>query len=129
MLDTLGMAKGGKEYRRLVAVFERIFGATIFFGTDSVRGGAHVVHRCRFNFLREARIWYGRDPLEHQGGERFENLIVLSDEFYSEILAHPIPTDMDAVKVLASTPPVLELFTVASLPNAKNESRCLATSD
>jgi len=38
MLDTFGMAKGGKEYRRLVAAFERIFGATIFFGTDSVRG-------------------------------------------------------------------------------------------
>jgi hypothetical protein len=38
MLDTSGMAKGGSEYRRLVEAFERIFGATIFFGTDSVRG-------------------------------------------------------------------------------------------
>ena len=107
MLDTFGMAKGGKEYRRLVAAFERIFGATIFFGTDSVRGGARVVHRCRFNFLREARIWYQRDPLEHQGGERFENVIVLSDEFYTR--SWPIrPTDMEAVKVLASA--VLDLF-------------------
>ena len=33
MLDTFGMAKGGKEYRRLLAAFERIFGATILFGT------------------------------------------------------------------------------------------------
>jgi len=33
MLETFGMHKGGKEYRRLVAAFERIFGATIFFGT------------------------------------------------------------------------------------------------
>jgi hypothetical protein len=48
MLDTFGMAKGGKEYRRLVAAFERIFGATTFFATDSVRGGARVVNRCRF---------------------------------------------------------------------------------
>src|SRR5215471_8298808 len=80
MLDTFGMAKGGKEYRRLVAAFERIFGATIFFGTDSVRGGARLVHRCRFNFLREAQIWYDRALLD-TGGERFENVIVLSDEF------------------------------------------------
>jgi hypothetical protein len=36
------MAKGGKEYRRLVAAFEYIFGATIFFGTDSTRGRARV---------------------------------------------------------------------------------------
>jgi hypothetical protein len=30
ILDTFGMAKGCKEYRRLVLAFERIFGATIF---------------------------------------------------------------------------------------------------
>jgi len=40
MLDTFGMAKGGKEYRRLVAAFERIFGATIFFSDrDSISCG------------------------------------------------------------------------------------------
>jgi hypothetical protein len=110
MLDTFGMAKGGKEYRRLVAAFERIFGATIFFGTDTVRSGARVVHRCRFNFLREAQIWYDRDSIQTYGGEPFENVIVLSDEFYSEILAHPIPADIQAVKLLASAPAVLDMF-------------------
>ena len=34
-LDTFGLSKGGKEYRRLVSAFERIFGATIYFGTES----------------------------------------------------------------------------------------------
>ena len=38
MLETFGLQKGGKEYRRLVAAFERIFGATIFFGTDTMSG-------------------------------------------------------------------------------------------
>jgi hypothetical protein len=108
MLDTFGM-EGGKEYRRLVAAFERIFGATIFFGTDSVRDRARVVHRARFNFLREAQIWYERGGIPNESSERFEN-VVLSDEFYAEIIAHPIPTDMGAVKVLASAPAVLDLF-------------------
>src|SRR5690242_20831283 len=35
MLDTFGMQQGGSQYRRLVAAFQRIFGATIFFGTDT----------------------------------------------------------------------------------------------
>ena len=35
MLETFVMSKGGKEYGRLVRAFERIFGATIFFGSDS----------------------------------------------------------------------------------------------
>lgn len=35
---------------------------------------------------------------------------MLSDEFYREIVAHPIPTDLEAVKVLAGRPAVLDLF-------------------
>lgn len=42
LLDTFGLSKGGKEYRRLVSAFERIFGATIFFGTELNRFAAKV---------------------------------------------------------------------------------------
>ena len=35
---------------------------------------------------------------------------MLSDEFYQEITAHPIPTDLEAVKVLAGAPALLDLF-------------------
>ncbi|MGC2660899.1 MAG: hypothetical protein WA324_23330 [Bryobacteraceae bacterium] len=87
----------GKEYRRLVSAFKRIFGATIFFGTDQRRGTAKVVHRSRFNFLQETRIWYSRDPEQSTLSGDFENAIVLSDEFYGEIASHSIPTDLEAV--------------------------------
>jgi hypothetical protein len=110
MLETFGMHRGGKEYRRLVTAFERIFGATMFFGTDSMSSRARVVQRSRFNFLREAQIWYNRQPDQRVLSEEFENVIVLSDEFYQEIVAHPIPTDLEAVKVLAGAPAVLDLF-------------------
>ncbi|MBS1858464.1 MAG: replication initiator protein A [Acidobacteria bacterium] len=109
MLDTFGMAKGGKEYRRLVAAFERIFGATIFFGTESTRKQVRVIQRSRFNFLSEAQIWYSRDPTQvFSAGS--ENVIVLSDEFYKEVIAHPIPADIEAVKAFGSAPAVLDLF-------------------
>jgi hypothetical protein len=106
MLDTFGMAKGGKEYRRIVAAFERIFGATMYFSTESSRPTATVVHRSRFSFLREAEIWYGRASSAPIG----ENTITLSDEFYGEISAHPIPTDLEAVKILAASPALLDLY-------------------
>jgi hypothetical protein len=92
-----------------VADFERS-SATIFFGTDSLTRTAKVVQRSRFNFLREAQIWYNRQPDQRVLGEDFENLILLSDEFYQEIIAHLIPTDLEAVKVLAAAPAVLDLF-------------------
>ena len=110
MLDIFGMAKGGKEYRRLVAAFERIFGATIFFGTESTRKHARVIQRSRFNFLSEAHIWYNRDPTQEVLSADFENVIVLSDEFYNEVIAHPIPADIEAVKAFGSAPAVLDLF-------------------
>ena len=110
MLETFGMHKGGKEYRRLVAAFERIFGATIFFGTDTLNGKAKVVQRSRFSFFNEAQIWYSRDPDQCPLSDQFENIIVLSDQFYQEVNSHPIPADLEAVKVLAGAPAVLDLF-------------------
>jgi hypothetical protein len=110
MLDTFGMSKGGKEYRRFVQAFERIFGATIFFGTDQINGKASLIQRSRFNFLREARIWYNRDADQWALSEDFENTVVLSDEFYEEVISHPIPTDLEAVRVLAGAPAALDLF-------------------
>ncbi len=110
MLETFGMQKGGKEYRRLIAAFERIFGATIFFGTDTFAGGAKVVHWSRFNFLTEATIWYDRKASQKPQSEAFENVIVLSHDFYQELNAHPIPTDLNAVRVLSSSPAALDLF-------------------
>jgi hypothetical protein len=95
---------------RLVTAFERIFGATIFFGTDTLGRTAKVVQRSRFNFFSEAQIWYSRDPEQYPVSDQFENVIVLSDEFYREIVAHPIPADLEAVKVLAGSPAVLDLF-------------------
>ena len=40
----------------------------------------------------------------------FENVVVLSDEFYKEVSSHPLPNDLEAVKVLAGSPAVLDLY-------------------
>ena len=110
MLETFGMQKGGKEYKRFVGAFEMIFGATTFFGTDAMAGKAKMVQRSRFNFLQEAQIWYDRNLDQRSLPDQFENVIVLSDEFYREITSHPIPTDLEAVKVLAGAPAALDFF-------------------
>jgi hypothetical protein len=110
MLSTFGMQQGGSQYRRLVASFQRIFGATIFFGTDSQSERAVVVHRARFNFMTEARIWYSHDPEQKLLPGDCQNKIVLSEEFYREIQSHPIPTDLEAARALSSSPAALDLF-------------------
>ena len=125
MLDTFGMQQGGSQYRRLVSSFQRIFGATIFFGTDTQRRRAAVVHQARFNFMTEARIWFSRNCDQRVLPGDCQNIIVLSDEFYRETLSHPIPTDLGAAKALSSSPAALDLFTWLSYRcfGAKGEER------
>lgn len=111
MLDTFGMQQGGTQYRRLIGAFQRVFGATIFFGTDTQREHAAVIHRARFNFMSEARIWYTRHTGQDTLPGELQNEIVLSEEFFREIMDHPIPTDMEAAKALSCSPAALDLFT------------------
>jgi hypothetical protein len=111
-LETFGMQPGGSQYRRLVAGFKRIFGATIFFGTDQQKKTAAVLHQSRFHFLREAEIWFSRNG-ESEGREPrrpCHNTVVLTDEFFQEVLDHPIPTDLRATRALSSSPAALDLF-------------------
>jgi hypothetical protein len=110
MLDTFGLQQGGKQYRRLIAAFERIFGSTIFFGTDTQAERAKVIRRHRFNFLSDAQLWYARDPEQRFLPGEFENSVTLSSEFYAEVSAHPIPADLEAVKAFSSFPALLDLF-------------------
>jgi hypothetical protein len=131
MLDTFGMQQGGSQYRRLIAAFQHVFGANIFFGTDTHRSISSVVHEARFNFMSEARIWYSRDPGQSNLPGECQNLIVLNEEFYREILEHPIPTDLEAAKALSSSP-ALDAFTWISyrcfVAKGKSASRCLGNS-
>lgn len=124
MLDVFGMQQGGSQYRRLIAAFQRVFGATIFFGTDTQQEKATVMHHARFNFMREARIWYSRDPNQTLLPGGFENEIVLSDEFFREVIAHCIPTDLEAAKALSCAPQpwicTCGSRIAASQPNSKN---------
>src|SRR4051812_13691158 len=85
-------------------------------GTDTMAGKAQLVQRSRFNFLQEAQIWYNHDFDQRPLSDEFENVIVLSDDFYREITSHPIPTDLEAVKVLSGAPAALDLFMWLSYP-------------
>jgi hypothetical protein len=49
--------------------------------------------------------------------ERLENAIVLSDEFFLEIMEHPIPADLEIVKLLSS------VFGRSALPKSRKMAR------
>jgi Plasmid encoded RepA protein len=112
ILDTFGLPKDGRYYKRLVAGFERIFYATFYFASDEQQAETVVITRTSFRFVKDLRLWFVREGSadQHPGTSRRENVIVLSEEFWREIQQHPIPVDLSVVRALADSPGNLDLY-------------------
>jgi hypothetical protein len=61
--------------------------------------------------MSEARIWYSRNVVQPTLPGDCRNTIVLSNEFFREIMDHPIPTDLQTAKALVCAPAALDVFT------------------
>jgi hypothetical protein len=109
ILETFGLPKDGRYYKRLMAGFERIFYATFFFCSDQHVGERAVVERHSFRFVRDAHLWYSENR-DDSHDDPSENVVVLSEEFWNEIHDHPIPVDLAVVRALADSPGNLDLY-------------------
>jgi len=93
ILQEFDLPRDGPHYRRLVDGLKRIFTSTIYFGTESPAGRQEVWESRRFHFFDRLRIWCNRAPDEEFQEQRAEcNIIGLSESFWQEIQAHPIPS-------------------------------------
>ncbi len=110
MLDYFDLPKNGYHYHRIVPGFQRVFGATIFFGTEEQRPKASIVDAARFHFFDRMHIWYNRDGTENPNDEESENTIALSEAFHEEIDRHKIPIERRVVSALANAPGILDLY-------------------
>ncbi|MGO8793018.1 MAG: replication protein RepA [Terriglobia bacterium] len=110
LLDYFELPKNGYHYKRIVEGFQRIFGATIFFGTEGQHQRAAVSDSVRFHFFDRMQLWYNREePVELDRNERY-NTITLSEAFHNEIDRHKIPVERRVVVALANAPGTLDLY-------------------
>ncbi len=110
ILETFGLPKDGRYYKRLITGFERIFYSTFYFASDDQTAEAVVITRTSFRFVKDLQLWYLREPASAEDPGRHENVIILSEEFWREIQEHPIPVDLDIVRALADSPGNLDLY-------------------
>ena len=109
ILDFFRLPKDGRYYRRIAQGFQRIFAATIFFGTEDQPAGNHLIDWARFHFFDQIHLWFtegksfGSDSACHD-----RNTITLSEAFYCEIDQHRLPIEREVVIALANSPGVLD---------------------
>ena len=110
MLDFFQLSKDGRHYRRIVQGFQRVFAATIFFGTEGQPDKNRLIDYVRFHFFDRMRLWFG-DHEEHRlTTESFENTVTLSEAFYKEIDQHRIPVEREVIAALAHAPGLLDFY-------------------
>jgi hypothetical protein len=110
MLDFFRLFKDGKRYHRIMEGFQRIFAATIFFGTTDDAAGKPLLDWARFHFFDRLHLWFHHDESATSAPPTAENLIVLSEAFYDEIDQHRIPVEREVVALLVNAPGVLDLY-------------------
>jgi len=111
MLDFFHLSKDGCHYRRMIEAFQRVFGATIFFGTEENSSVNKLLDWTRFHFLDRMQLWYSAGDRSSAAEERpGDNVITLSEVFYNEIQQHPIPVEPEVVSSLAHAPGILDFY-------------------
>jgi hypothetical protein len=104
-----GMPTNGIYYDRLMLAFQRVFGSTMFFGSSEDQRETKVWECSRIHFFDSMKLW-GRNKDSKTGPLR-DNSVTLSPEFWKELQEHPIPVDAEVVRMLASNPGCLDLYT------------------
>jgi len=111
MLSFFRLSLDGRHYRCLVQAFQRVFAATIFFGSDDRPEPSPIFDWGRFHFFDQIRLWFNPSASGFRNSsEASQNTITLSQAFYDEIDQHRIPVEREAVAALANAPGLLDFY-------------------
>jgi hypothetical protein len=97
------------------AAFQRVFAATIFFGTEQDTKKQIVIDSARFHFMDCMRLCFNCSGEPQSAGDESDNTITLSEAFYQEISTHPIPVEREVIAALAHAPGLLDFYVWVAL--------------
>ena len=104
ILEMFGMSQAGSNYKRIVNSIGRVFAATVFFEINSQTKQQEAA----FRFISSISLWKKEPQIDRLPG--MKNTITLSQEFFDEVRKHPIPLDLDIVKLLRNKPLSLDVY-------------------
>jgi hypothetical protein len=89
---------------RLMDQMRRLFSASIscVYSEESLSGGLG------FNIAKEYHLWW--DPKIPEQADLWQSTVILSQDFFREIIDRPVPIDMRALKALKTSSMALDLY-------------------
>ena len=98
---------GGKRGSiiRVENQIERLLNSTWTLRIEDGQGQGYITRHARI--VSEFSFWSGRDPNQTP---LWGNAIILTDEFYKEIIAHPVPLDMRVLENIKQSPTAIDIY-------------------
>lgn len=93
---------------RLRAQMERLFLSTIICRYDDPGQGRAAA--ARYDVADAYQLWWDTRDSPDQGS-LFPSYVDLSERFFDEVLAHPVPLDLRAIELLRGSPLRLDIYT------------------
>lgn len=100
------MPTGGRwgSITRLRSQMKRLFSASI---SCTYEGNEHWGNT-GFRIADEAHLWW--DPKHPHQADLWQSSVTLGNKFYQELISHPVPIDLRALKALRRSPLALDLY-------------------
>jgi hypothetical protein len=102
---------GGRrgDIGRLRVQMERLFLSTIVCRFDDPAEGRAAASRV--NVADAYQLWWDARSTNPGQGSLLPSYVDLSERFYEEVLAHPVPVDLRAIELLRGSPLRLDIYT------------------
>ena len=95
---------GGRTQRRLRNQMNRLFNASVKFTHEHEHGERFITSQ----IADRGEFWW--NPKQPDVPMLWESKIRLGEDFFNEIIRHPVPLDMNALKALKRSPLGLDLY-------------------
>lgn len=89
----------------------RLFGAVITVRAEDDLGPSRYADMASIKLVRKAITWWGRNPNQRSF---WDSELVLTQDFFSEIIDRPVPIDLRALRALRKSPLALDLYAWAT---------------
>ena len=106
-MSALGMYSNGRDIRRMKTQLHRLLSASIAFRYEDE--DEKMVAGMNRPIARKFFFWW--DEKRPTQGTLFKNSVLLDEEFFEEIIKHPVPIDMRAISVLKQSSLALDFYT------------------
>ena len=100
------MPTGGRwgSITRLRSQMKRLFSASI---SCTYEGNEHWANT-GFRIAEEAHLWW--DPKQPNQADLWQSSVTLGNKFFQELISHPVPVDLRALKALRRSPMAIDLY-------------------